>query len=148
MLTANQHILQAFAVQYLAVEKELGLPRERTNVDGGGIAIGHPLAASGARITAHMVHELRYSIHSVMFTCLSKCWLFVWAHLSALLVFHTLCTLHSLLFLCVPISTSLDLCRSLSPIFFNLRRRRHGKYALGSACIGGGQGIAVIIQAV
>ena len=38
--------------QYLAVEQELGLDRERTNVDGGAIAIGHPLGASGARITA------------------------------------------------------------------------------------------------
>src|SRR5205814_1769739 len=44
---------EAFAPQYLAVEKDLGLPRENTNVDGGAIAVGHPLAASGARITAH-----------------------------------------------------------------------------------------------
>ena len=50
---------EAFAPQYLAVEKELGLPRERTNVDGGAIAVGHPLAASGARITAHLLYELR-----------------------------------------------------------------------------------------
>jgi acetyl-CoA acyltransferase 2 len=76
---------EAFAPQYLAVEKELGLPRERTNVDGGAIAVGHPLAASGARITAHLVHELR---------------------------------------------------------------RRGARYALGGACIGGGQGIAVIVEAL
>ena len=44
---------EAFAPQYLAVEKELGLKRERTNVDGGAIAPGHPLGASGARIAAH-----------------------------------------------------------------------------------------------
>ncbi len=50
---------EAFAPQYLAVEKELGLPRERTNVDGGAIAVGHPLAASGARITMHLLYELR-----------------------------------------------------------------------------------------
>ena len=50
---------EAFAPQYLAVEKELGLDRERTNVDGGAIALGHPLGASGARITAHLVYELR-----------------------------------------------------------------------------------------
>ncbi len=50
---------EAFAPQYLAVEKELGLPRDRTNVDGGAIAVGHPLAASGARITMHLVYELR-----------------------------------------------------------------------------------------
>ena len=50
---------EAFAPQYLAVERELGLPRDRTNVDGGAIAVGHPLAASGARITMHLVYELR-----------------------------------------------------------------------------------------
>ena len=41
---------EAFAPQYLAVEKALELPREKTNVNGGAIALGHPLAASGARI--------------------------------------------------------------------------------------------------
>jgi acetyl-CoA C-acetyltransferase/acetyl-CoA acyltransferase 2 len=76
---------EAFAPQYLAVEKELGLPRDRTNVDGGAIAVGHPLAASGARITAHLIHELR---------------------------------------------------------------RRKARYGLGGACIGGGQGIAVIVEAL
>jgi acetyl-CoA acyltransferase 2 len=75
---------EAFAPQYLAVEKELGLDRERTNVDGGAIALGHPLGASGARITTHLVYELR---------------------------------------------------------------RRGKKLAIGSACIGGGQGIAVVIEA-
>ena len=75
---------EAFAAQYLAVEKELGLDRARTNVDGGAIAIGHPLGASGARITLHLLHALR---------------------------------------------------------------RRGGRYGLGSACIGGGQGIAVIVEA-
>jgi acetyl-CoA C-acetyltransferase/acetyl-CoA acyltransferase 2 len=76
---------EAFAPQYLAVEKELGLVRDRTNVDGGAIALGHPLGASGARITTHLVHELR---------------------------------------------------------------RRNAKLGLGSACIGGGQGIAVLIEAL
>jgi acetyl-CoA acyltransferase 2 len=74
---------EAFAPQYLAVEKELGLDRAKTNVDGGAIALGHPLGASGARITAHLVYELA---------------------------------------------------------------RRGGRYAVGSACIGGGQGIAVVIE--
>jgi acetyl-CoA acyltransferase 2 len=74
---------EAFAPQYLAVEKEAGLPRDRTNVDGGAIALGHPLAASGARILAHLIYELRR------------------------------------------------------------RRARHG---IGAACIGGGQGIAVIVE--
>ena len=45
---------EAFAPQYLAVERELSLPREKTNVDGGAIAVGHPLAASGSRITLHL----------------------------------------------------------------------------------------------
>ena len=75
---------EAFSAQYLAVERELGLDRERTNVHGGAIAIGHPVGASGARITAHLLHALR----------------------------------------------------------------RGGKrYGLGSACIGGGQGAALIVEA-
>ena len=76
---------EAFAPQYLAVEKELGLPRDKTNVNGGAIALGHPLGASGARITTHLVYELA---------------------------------------------------------------RRNGKYAVGSACIGGGQGIAIVLERV
>ena len=74
---------EAFAPQYLAVEKDLGLPRDRTNVDGGAIAVGHPLAASGARITAHLLYEMR---------------------------------------------------------------RRGVKRSIGSACIGGGQGIALLLE--
>ena len=74
---------EAFAPQYKSVEKELGLDPENTNVNGGAIAITHPLAASGARITIHLLHELR---------------------------------------------------------------RRGGRYGLGSACIGGGQGGAVIVE--
>jgi acetyl-CoA acyltransferase 2 len=74
---------EAFAPQYLAVEKELGLPRDRTNVDGGAIAVGHPLAASGARITAHLLYEMR---------------------------------------------------------------RRGVRRGIGSACIGGGQGIALLLE--
>ena len=50
---------EAFSAQYAAVERELGLDRNRTNVDGGAIAIGHPLAASGTRITLHLLHALR-----------------------------------------------------------------------------------------
>ena len=76
---------EAFSPQYLAVEKELGLPREQTNVDGGAIAVGHPLAASGARITSHLLYELK---------------------------------------------------------------RRGAKRGIGSACIGGGQGIAVLVEAI
>ena len=75
---------EAFAPQYLAVEKELGLDRARTNVHGGAIAIGHPLASTGTRITVHLLHALR---------------------------------------------------------------RAGKKYGLGSACIGGGQGAAVIVEA-
>ncbi|HSM06551.1 MAG TPA: acetyl-CoA C-acyltransferase [Longimicrobiales bacterium] len=76
---------EAFAPQYLAVEKELGLDPEKTNVNGGAIALTHPLAASGARIVVHLLHELR---------------------------------------------------------------RRGGRYAVGSACIGGGQGGAVVVEAL
>ena len=76
---------EAFAAQYVAVERELDLDRERTNVDGGAIAIGHPLGASGARITAHLLHALRH---------------------------------------------------------------RGGRLGLGSACIGGGQGIAVVVESL
>jgi acetyl-CoA acyltransferase 2 len=75
---------EAFAPQYLAVEQELGLDRARTNVDGGAIAIGHPLAATGTRITIHLLHALR---------------------------------------------------------------RAKRRFGLGSACIGGGQGAAVIVEA-
>ncbi|HJQ65884.1 MAG TPA: acetyl-CoA C-acetyltransferase [Gemmatimonadales bacterium] len=76
---------EAFAPQYLAVEKELGLDRAKTNVHGGAIAIGHPLAASGTRITIHLLHALR---------------------------------------------------------------RAGKRFGLGSACIGGGQGLAVIVEAL
>jgi acetyl-CoA acyltransferase 2 len=76
---------EAFAPQYLAVEKVLGLDRSITNIQGGAIALGHPLAASGARITATLVHMLR---------------------------------------------------------------RRGERYGLGTACIGGGQGIAVVVEAL
>jgi len=50
---------EAFAAQYLAVEKELGLDRDKVNVNGGGISIGHPLAATGTRITLSLLYELR-----------------------------------------------------------------------------------------
>ncbi len=78
-------INEAFAPQYLAVEKELGLDRDRTNVNGGAIALGHPLGATGTRLVLTLLHELR---------------------------------------------------------------RRKGRYGLSSACIGGGQGIAVIVESI
>ena len=52
-------INEAFAGQYLAVERELGNPRERTNVNGGAIALGHPLGATGTRLVLTLLHELR-----------------------------------------------------------------------------------------
>jgi acetyl-CoA acetyltransferase family protein len=52
-------INEAFAAQYVAVEKELGLSRERVNVNGGAVAIGHPLGASGARLALTLLYELR-----------------------------------------------------------------------------------------
>ena len=78
-------INEAFAPQACAVERELNIPREKLNRQGGAIALSHPLAASGARITAHLLHTLR----------------------------------------------------------------AEGKrFGLGSACIGGGQGIALIVEAI
>lgn len=52
-------INEAFAAQYLAVEKELDLPRDATNVNGGAIAVGHNIAATGLRITTDMIYELK-----------------------------------------------------------------------------------------
>lgn len=52
-------INEAFSAQYLAVEKELELPRERTNVNGGAVALGHPLAASGARLSLTLLMEMQ-----------------------------------------------------------------------------------------
>ncbi|KIR35560.1 acetyl-CoA acyltransferase 2 [Cryptococcus deuterogattii 99/473] len=74
---------EAFAAQWLAVQKELELPSEKTNMFGGAIAVGHPLAASGARILANLTHNLH---------------------------------------------------------------RLDKQWALGTACIGGGQGIAVVLE--
>ena len=74
---------EAFAAQYLAVEKELGLDRSKTNVNGGAIALGHPLGATGTRLVITVLNELR---------------------------------------------------------------RRAGRYGLATACIGGGQGIAMIVE--
>jgi acetyl-CoA acetyltransferase family protein len=75
---------EAFAAQYLAVEKELGLNRDKTNVNGGAIALGHPLGASGTRLLITVLNELR---------------------------------------------------------------RKGLRYGLATACIGGGQGIAIIVEA-
>ena len=74
---------EAFAAQYLAVEKELGLDRSKTNVNGGAIALGHPLGATGTRLVITVLNELG---------------------------------------------------------------RRAGRYGLATACIGGGQGIAMIVE--
>ena len=76
---------EAFACQYLAVEKELGLDRKRVNVNGGAIAIGHPLGATGTRLTTTLIYELK---------------------------------------------------------------RRNARYGVGSACIGGGQGIALLLERI
>jgi acetyl-CoA C-acetyltransferase len=54
-------INEAFAAQYLGCEKELELERERCNVNGGAIALGHPLGATGARLVLTLMHELRRS---------------------------------------------------------------------------------------
>ena len=76
---------EAFAAQYLAVEKELGLDRDKVNVNGGAIALGHPLGATGTRLVITLLYELR---------------------------------------------------------------RRKKKYGLATACIGGGQGIAMVVESL
>jgi len=50
---------EAFAAQSLAVIKDLGLPKDKVNVNGGAIALGHPLGASGARILVTLIHEMQ-----------------------------------------------------------------------------------------
>jgi acetyl-CoA acyltransferase len=50
---------EAFASQAVAVKRELGMPDDRLNVNGGAIALGHPLGATGAKLTTQLVHELR-----------------------------------------------------------------------------------------
>ena len=50
---------EAFAAQSLAVIKDLGLPKDRVNVNGGAIALGHPIGASGARILVTLIHEMQ-----------------------------------------------------------------------------------------
>ncbi|MCJ7620686.1 MAG: acetyl-CoA C-acyltransferase, partial [Anaerolineae bacterium] len=52
-------INEAFAAQYLACERELSLDRDRVNVNGGAIALGHPVGASGARLTLTLLYEMR-----------------------------------------------------------------------------------------
>ena len=54
-------INEAFAAQYLGVEKDLGLDRDRVNVNGGAIALGHPLGATGTRLLLTLVRELEAS---------------------------------------------------------------------------------------
>ncbi|MBL8961537.1 MAG: thiolase family protein, partial [Gemmatimonadetes bacterium] len=50
---------EAFAAQAIAVKRELGMPDDRLNVNGGAIALGHPLGATGAKLTTQLIHELR-----------------------------------------------------------------------------------------
>jgi acetyl-CoA C-acetyltransferase len=50
---------EAFAAQVLACDRELHMDRERLNVNGGAIALGHPIGCTGARITVTLLHELR-----------------------------------------------------------------------------------------
>lgn len=64
-------INEAFAAQYLGVEKELKLDREITNVNGGAIAVGHPLAATGARILTDLIYEMER--RDVRYGCASAC---------------------------------------------------------------------------
>lgn len=54
-------INEAFAAQFLACAKELDLDMDKANIHGGAISLGHPLGASGSRITAHLAHEFAYN---------------------------------------------------------------------------------------
>jgi len=76
---------EAFSSQFLGVQRELGLPDDKTNVNGGAVALGHPLGASGARITSNLIYTAR---------------------------------------------------------------KRGERFAVGSACIGGGQGIALVLEMI
>jgi acetyl-CoA C-acetyltransferase len=64
---------EAFAAQVLACDRELKLPMERVNVNGGAIALGHPIGATGARIVATLLHEMkrRSSEHGLATLCIS-----------------------------------------------------------------------------
>jgi acetyl-CoA C-acetyltransferase len=62
---------EAFSAQYLAVEQELGLDRDKTNVNGGAISLGHPLGASGARLSVTLINELRR--HGLRYGAASLC---------------------------------------------------------------------------
>ena len=64
-------INEAFAAQYLGVEKELKLDREITNVNGGAVAIGHPLAATGGRLLTDLMYEMER--RDVRYGCASAC---------------------------------------------------------------------------
>lgn len=64
-------INEAFAAQYLGVEKELNLDRQITNANGGAIAIGHPLAATGTRLLVDLMHEMER--RGVRYGCASAC---------------------------------------------------------------------------
>jgi acetyl-CoA acyltransferase len=63
---------EAFASQVLAVVRELGLPEEKVNVNGGAIALGHPLGATGSKLTTQLVHELgrRGGGHGLVTMCI------------------------------------------------------------------------------
>jgi acetyl-CoA acyltransferase len=63
---------EAFAAQVLAVMRELGMPEEKVNVNGGAIALGHPLGATGAKLTTQLVHELgrRGGGHGLVTMCI------------------------------------------------------------------------------
>jgi acetyl-CoA C-acetyltransferase len=56
---------EAFAGQYLGCEKELGLNREITNVNGSGIGLGHPVGATGARIIVTLIHAMKKRGHTL-----------------------------------------------------------------------------------
>ena len=64
-------INEAFSAQYLGVEKDLGLDRDKVNVNGGAIALGHPLGATGTRLLLTLVRELAH--RELQLGCASAC---------------------------------------------------------------------------
>jgi acetyl-CoA acyltransferase len=63
---------EAFAAQVLAVVRELGMPEDKVNVNGGAIALGHPLGATGSKLTTQLIHELgrRGGGHGLVTMCI------------------------------------------------------------------------------
>ena len=78
---ARVELNEAFAAQVLACRRELDLPLERLNVNGGAIALGHPIGATGARIVVTLLHEIdrREVARGLATLCVSAAWAYAMA---------------------------------------------------------------------